>query len=61
MKRHFLTPGARPLAAFIGTVVLAVLAAASVLIPDAVVQSVDSMSHVPMGWDGLTTTRFFSN
>lgn len=61
MKRHFLPPGTRPLAAFIGTVVLAVLAAASVLMPDAVVQSVDSMSYIPTGWDDLTATRFLSN
>lgn len=58
MKRHVLPPGARPLVAFIGTVVLAVLAAASVLMPDAIVQSVDSMSHLPTGWEDLTSTRF---
>ncbi|UCU97763.1 hypothetical protein [Acidovorax radicis] len=58
MKRHVFTPGARPLAAFIGTVVLAVLAAVLVLMPDTAVQSVDSMSHLPTGWDELLTTRF---
>lgn len=58
MKRHVFTPEARPLAAFIGTVVLAVLAAVLVLIPDTAVQSVDSMSHLPTGWDDLLTTRF---
>ena len=61
MKRHVLPSGARPLAAFIGTVVLAVLAAASLLMPDDAVRSVDSMSHLPVGWDELLSTRFLSN
>ena len=61
MKRHVLSPGMRPLAAFLGTVVLAVLAAVLVLMPDATVQSVDSMSHLPAGWDDLLSTRFLSN
>ena len=61
MKRHVLPPGARPLAAFIGTVVLAVLAAASVLVPDDVVRSVDSMSHLPAGWDEVVSGRFLNN
>ena len=47
MKRHSLPPGARAVAAFLGTVVLALLAAVTVLMPDVAVQSVDSMLHLP--------------
>jgi hypothetical protein len=59
MKRHPLPPGARALAAFAGTVVLAVLAAASLLMPDVAVQSVDSMSLLPNGLDQLLPTSLF--
>ncbi|WP_298208650.1 hypothetical protein [Acidovorax sp.] len=47
MKRHSLPPGARALAAFIATVVLAVLAAVALLMPDVAVQAVDSMLLLP--------------
>lgn len=59
MKRHPLTPGTRALAAFAGTVVLAVLAAASLLMPDVTVQSVDSMSLLPGGLEQLFPSSFF--
>ena len=59
MKRHPLTPGTRALAAFAGTVVLAVLAAASLLMPDVTVQSVDSMSLLPVGLEQLFPSSFF--
>ncbi|KRD23873.1 MULTISPECIES: hypothetical protein [Acidovorax] len=58
MKRHPLTPGTRALAAFAGTVVLAVLAAASLLMPDVTVQSVDSMSLLPSGLDQILPSSF---
>ncbi|MBT9512069.1 MAG: hypothetical protein IV104_06960 [Acidovorax sp.] len=59
MKRHSLPPGARALAAFIGTVVLAVLAAVALLMPDVAVQSVDSMLLLPtLGLDEILSTRF---
>lgn len=59
MKRHPLTPGTRALAAFAGTVLLAVLAAASLLMPDVTVQSVDSMSLLPGGLEQLFPSSFF--
>lgn len=59
MKRHPLTPGTRALAAFAGTVVLAVLAAASLLMPDATVQSVDSMPLLPSGLDQIFPSSLF--
>lgn len=58
MKRHSLPPGARALIAFIGTVVLAVLAAVSSLMPDVAVQSVDSMSHGLTGLDQILSSSF---
>ncbi|QLA79547.1 hypothetical protein EXV95_02025 [Acidovorax sp. JMULE5] len=59
MKRHPLTPGTRALAAFAGTVVLAVLAAASLLMPDVTVQSVDSMPLLPIGLDQIFPSSLF--
>jgi len=59
MKRHPLPPGARALAAFAGTVVLALLAAASLLTPDVAVQSVDSMALLPNGLDQILPTSLF--
>jgi hypothetical protein len=53
MKRRPLKSGTRALAAFTGTVVLALLAAASLLMPDVTVQSVDSMPLLPSGLDQL--------
>lgn len=47
MKHQHLTPGARAFVAFAGAVVLAVLAAASLLYPEAVVHSVDSIARTP--------------
>ncbi len=59
MKRHPMTPGARAIFAFAGTVVLAVLAAVSLLMPDVTVQSVDSMSMLPTGLDQILPASFF--
>lgn len=59
MKRRPLTPGTRALFMFAGTVVLAVLAAASLLTPDVAVQSVDSMSLLPNGLDQILPTSLF--
>lgn len=53
MKRHPLPPGMRALAAFIGAVVLAVLAAASVMTPDIAVQSADSTAMLPNALDQI--------
>ena len=61
MKRHFLPPGARALVAFIGTVVLAVLAAVSLLMPDVAVQSVDSMSNGLTGLDQILSASFLDH
>jgi len=61
MKRHSLPPGARALVAFIGTVVLAVLAAVSLLMPDVAVQSVDSMSNGLTGLDQILSTSFLDH
>lgn len=58
MKRHPWTPGTRALVAFAGTVVLAVLAAASLLMPEVAVQSVDSMPLLPSGLDQILATSF---
>jgi hypothetical protein len=59
MKRHPLTPGTRALAAFAGTVVLAVLAAASLLMPYVTLQSVDSMPLLPSGLDQIFPSSLF--
>jgi len=59
MKRPPSRPGTRALAAFAGTVVLAVLAAASLLMPDVAVQSVDSMPLLPSGLDQMLTAGLF--
>lgn len=59
MKRRSLTPGTRALFRFAATVVLAVLAAASLLMPDVAVQSVDSMSLLPNGLDQILPTSLF--
>jgi hypothetical protein len=60
MKRRPLTPGTRALAAFTGTVVLALLAAASLLMPEVTVQSVDSMPLLPGGLDQLLLSGILS-
>jgi len=59
MKRHTWTPGTRALASFTGTVVLALLAAASLLMPDITVQSVDSMPLLPSGLDQILLSDWF--
>lgn len=59
MKRQSLPPGVRALAAFIGTVVLAVLAAASVVTPDIGVQSADSTAMAPIGLDEILPVSLF--
>lgn len=59
MKRHPLPPGARALLAFAGTVVLAFLAAASVLSPDIGVQSADSAALLPTGIDEIIPASLF--
>lgn len=59
MKRHPLPPGTRAVAAFAGTVVLAVLAAASLLMPDVTVQSADSISMLPNGLEQILPTGLF--
>lgn len=59
MKRPPRTSGNRALAAFAGTVVLAVLAAASLLMPDVAVQSVDSMPLLPSGLDQILANGVF--
>lgn len=59
MKRHPLPPGMRALAAFVGAVVLAVLAAASVMTPDIAVQSADSTAMLPNGLDQIFPASLF--
>jgi len=59
MKRHPLPPETGALAAFVATVVLALLAAASLLMPEVAVQSVDSMSLPPNGLDQLLPPQLF--
>lgn len=59
MKRRPWTPGTRALAAFTGTVVLALLAAASLLMPDVTVQSADSMPLLPGGLDKILFSGIF--
>lgn len=53
MKRHSFTPGTRALIAFVGTVLMALLAAASLLAPEITAQSADSLSHLPAGLDQM--------
>ena len=57
-RRPQTTTRFRALAAFVGTVVLAVLAAASLLMPDVTVQSADSMPLLPSGLNQLVDTSF---
>jgi len=59
MKRHPWKPGTRALAGFTGTVVLALLAAASLLVPDITVQAVDSMPQLPSGLDQILVADWF--
>lgn len=59
MKRRTFPPRARALFAFVGTVVLATLAAASHLTPDITVQSVDSMAVLPNGLEQILPTSLF--
>ena len=56
MNRHHFQPGTRAIAAFTVTVVLAVIAAVLGLLPDFVVQSADSMTHLPNQLDQLLPT-----
>lgn len=56
MNRHHFPPGTRAIAAFTVTVVLAVIAAVLGLLPDFVVQSADSMTHLPNQLDQLLPT-----
>lgn len=58
MKRHSLPPGARAFVAFIGAVVLALLAAVLLLLPDVAVQSADSMPHGLTGLDQILSSSF---
>lgn len=51
MKHPLCTPGSRALLGFIAAVILAVLAAASLLLPDIAVPSVDAMHQLPAGLD----------
>ncbi|MFT4242676.1 MAG: hypothetical protein QM569_10375 [Acidovorax sp.] len=57
MKRHPIPAETRALAAFVGTVVLALLAAVSQLTPEVAVQSVDSVPQLPSGLDELLLSR----
>lgn len=59
MKRHPQQPGMRALAAFVGTVVLAVLAAVSAITPDVVVQSADSTAMLPSGLEEILPAILF--
>lgn len=59
MKHHSFSPGARSLAAFLSTVVLAVLASVALLTPDVAVPSVDSLAQLPDGLDQLLPTNLF--
>ena len=58
MKRHAVSPATRALLAFVGTVLLAVLAAVSFLAPDVTAQSADSLSRLPSGLDQMLLTGF---
>ncbi len=58
MKFHHLPPAMRALAAFVVTVVLAFLAAAALLMPEVMVQSVDSMVRLPGGVEQILTQGF---
>lgn len=55
MKSHPLPRRKHPLAAFVVIVVLAVLAAGALLMPDVMVQSVDSMVRLPGGVEQIIT------
>ena len=59
MTRHHFQPGTRAIVAFTLTVVLAVLAAVLGLLPDFVVQSADSTTHLPSQLDQLLLTGVF--
>lgn len=59
MNHHHFQPGTRAIAAFTVTVVLAVVAAVLGLLPDFVVQSADSMTHLPRHLDQLLPTGLF--
>ncbi len=56
MKRHPLSPGARALITFAGTVLLAVLASMALTTPDVAVPAVDSLIALPNGLDELLPT-----
>ena len=58
MKSHQLPRRKRPVAAFVVTVVLAFLASAALLMPDIMVQSVDSMVRLPGGVEQIITQGF---
>ncbi len=58
-QRHNPPPGARAVLAFAVTVVLAFLAAASVLSPDIGVQSADSTTLLPSGLDQILPAGLF--
>jgi hypothetical protein len=58
MKFHHLPPRMRAAAAFAATVVLAFMAAATLLMPDIMVQSVDSMVRLPGGVEQILTQGF---
>ena len=58
MKNHSVSPATRALLAFVGTVLLALLAAVSLLAPDITAQSADSLSRLPSGLDQMLVTGF---
>ena len=59
MKQRHLSPSARALLSFLGTVVLAVLASMALLTPDVAVPAVDSMTAVPNGLAQILPTGLF--
>ena len=60
MQRHPLSPEARALLAFAGTVVFAVLAAVSSVMPDIAIESVDSTAQGLAGLDQILAPGVWS-
>jgi len=59
MKHRHLSPSARALFTFLGTVVLALLASMALLTPDVAVPAVESMTAIPSGLDQILPTGLF--
>lgn len=59
MKHRHLSPSARALFTFLGTVVLALLASMALLTPDVAVPAVESMTALPNGLDQILPTGLF--